>query len=216
MSPTIINDLHDKWPLNVIELAEYEVDIIKQQVFEHNIGPDELLVRFTIVEDDSKGTVSVELIDDNQLPKAIGNVDFKKLDKPGRDFINGVQITSAYFCSDYRGLGLGVKAYELIAKNYTLVSDFIQTQDGSAFWKFKLAAHEQLEIQIFQMQHSQQPSRVLDNYGIPIVYHYTKKELEPMIWGLESPSDAPHPSINASTQSKCADIVLVAFYKNQD
>jgi hypothetical protein len=215
MPPTIIAESYDKLPLNVTELAEYKFDIIKQQV-EHNIGPDELLVRFTIVEDESRGIVSVELIDNNQLQKAIGNVEFKKLDEPGHDFVNGVQIKSAYFCSDYQGLGLGVKAYELIARNYILVSDVIQTQDGSAFWKFKLAAHEQLEIQIFQMQPNQQLNRIPDNNGEPVVYHYTKKELEPMIWGLESPSDAVHPSINASTQSKCEDIVLVAFYKNQD
>lgn len=214
MSPTIINDTHDKLPLGVTELAEYDFRIVNQKVFEDNLGPDNLLVRFTIVEDESKGIVSVELINEDQSQQAIGNVEFKKLDPPNNMFSNGVQITSAYFCCDYRGFGLGAKAYELIAKHYTLVSDFIQTQDGSAFWKFKLSAHEQLEIQVFQITDGQYPNRLNDMEGTPIIYHYTKEELEPMIWGLETPGDIPHPSINASTISNCGDIVLVAFYKN--
>lgn len=212
MSPVIISEPHDKVPLSASELREFDIDNILEVVFLSDVGPDSLDVRLSLVEGDNEGSVTVEIMNGDTVSSTAGNVDFNKLDADGTCLEGGVQIKSAYFSTDYQGLGLGFTAYQLITKHHLLVSDTTQTHDGSAFWKFKLGDHDEIEINIVVTPSEGQPFTVCDEESSqPVIYHYTKEELEPMIWGLEFPNDEPHPGINASPTLRREDVVLVAI-----
>lgn len=212
MCPTIIADVHEKIPLSCSTLAEYEINTIVDAKIIENFGPNQLSVRFSLMEGEHCGAVSVEIIQEKSLPYPIGNVDFQKLSDSGTCLEKGAQIKSAYFIQDFRGLGLGITAYELIAKHYLLVSDTIQTHDGSTFWKFKLGDHDSLEVHIVYLPKSGIPYKMVDRNGKPEIYHYTREELEPKIWGLESP-DAVHQFINASSEDTRSNVVLTATFR---
>ena len=209
MCPTIIADAHEKIPISRNKLAEYELNIIIESTIIKNIGPDQLSIRFSLLEGENCGTVSVEILEDTSLPYPIGNVDFQKISKKGTCLETAAQIKSAYFIKGFRGLGLGITAYELIAKHYLLVSDTIQTHDGSTFWKFKLGDHDFLEVHIVYLSENGIPYKRVDRDGKPEIYHYTREELEPEIWGLESP-DAVHQFIKASSEDTRGNVVLTA------
>ncbi|UPR56968.1 hypothetical protein ITG10_00945 [Vibrio sp. ED004] len=179
-----------------------------------DVGPDSISVQFSLLENEDSGTVSVELIEDGNVLEVVGNIDFVKLNDQAPCLDNGVQIKSAYFNADYRGIGLGCTAYELIAKHHLLVSDEIQTRDGSALWKFKLGDHDELEINIIIRPANGDPFTMCDSDDHPIVYNYTKEELEPKIWGLERPDDESHPSIDASRDFNRENVVLVAIRRS--
>lgn len=218
MSPKIISDQHNKSPIGYKELQEYYFDSLIEQIEITDFSPDNLMVRFSMLENDNDGTgtVTIEIIENNQAIEVIGNINFSKLDKQGTCLENGVQISSAYFNSDYRGQGLGSQAYEIIAKQYLLISDCTQTHEGSAFWKYKIGDNNNLEVYLVITPTGDKPYKMVDEKGEPIIYHYSKENLDPMIWGLEFPNQGKHSDINASTTNLREDVVLIARYKKND
>lgn len=216
MAPSIISDTHDKIPLSKESLKEIDsYNLIDSKIL-LDVGPNEVKVRFSLLETQDSGVLTVEVIDTNTPPNVIevvGNINFKKLCAADTCLHGGVQINSAFFNNDYRGLSLGITSYELIAKNYLLVSDKIQTHDGSAFWKFKLGDHESLIINIVVIPTTGKPYHVCDEDEQPIIYHYSREELEPMIWGLEHPSDKQHSVIKANRYKSNENVLLVAIAK---
>ena len=213
MSPKIISDGHEKTPLGYDDLHECNFNTLVEQIKITAFGVDNLTIRFSILENGNDGTVTIEVIENERVIQVVGNINFSKLNQPRTCLENGVQISSAYFSSAYRGQGLGSQAYEMIAKKYLLVSDYTQTHDGSAFWKYKIGDNNNLEVYIVITPISCDPYKMTDDNDNPITYHYSKEELEPMIWGLEFP-DAQHPTINANTTNLRQDVVLIAKFKN--
>lgn len=213
MPPLIIKDLHHKKPLSVKELHEY--GIVKEiESFEiKDVTPDNEIIRFTLLASEAEGTVSTELIDElGNVVDVIGNVDFKFIRETEGFLKGGVQIASAYFHPDYQGQGLGTQAYEILAKNYLLVSDTVQTHDGAAFWKYKISVHGHLEVQIIKTDSKQTDFVVLDEEDKPVVYTCDRADLEPMIWGLSSPNECKHTDIQANEYLTNENVVLIAIY----
>ncbi|EON88761.1 hypothetical protein, partial [Plesiomonas shigelloides] len=177
-----------------------------------NVGPDNLTIRLTLIVGDQTGTVTAEILDEESgNHTAAGNVDFNMFENIKGTCLEGaIQIQSAFFSEDYRGIGLGLASYELIAKHFLLLSDTRQTHEGSAFWKFKLAAHDKLKVNIIINPETKNPIKMTDEHQSPITYHYTKEELESVIWGLEYENDNPHPGIKASRTTRQNNIALLA------
>jgi len=211
MSPVIIKNAHDKKPLSVKELCEYGEEIEFSQI--ENVTPDNEIIRFTLLTSETKGTVSIEQIDElENMIEVIGNIDFKFIRENESILKGGIQITSASIVPDYQGQGLGIQAYEILAKRYLLVSDIAQTHEGAVFWKYKISAHEHLEVQIIKTDSNQTDFITLDENDKPIVYTCDRADLEPMIWGLNSPDDRKHSDIQTHEYLKNNDIVLIAIY----
>lgn len=215
MPPTIISDSHDKEPLYRNQLEEdYNISRLVSETLEHNFGPDELTVRFSMLEDDTSGTLTVEIMNGSKVAEVVGNISFTKINNAiGTCLENGVQIKSAYFDINYRREGLATTAYTIIAKHYLLISDDMQTHDGASFWKFKIGDHDNLEVNIVSRPKHRVPYKVCDSDEKPLIYSYSKEEFEPMIWGLEYPNDEAHRFIKANQYRPMEDVVLVALYQ---
>lgn len=214
MSPTIMSDSHIKEPLNRSQLESYNINRLVSVTLQRDFGPDELTVRFSMLEDDTSGTLTVEIMNGSEVAEVVGNISFNKIDNAiGTCLENGVQIKSAYFNVNYRREGLATTAYTIIAKHYLLISDDMQTHDGSSFWKFKIGDHDNLEVQIVSIPKHGAPFKVCDSDEKPLIYSYSKEEFEPMIWGLEYPNDKDHEFINANQYLTMEDVVLVAIYR---
>jgi hypothetical protein len=215
MSPKIISDPHEKFPLSSKELNECNFTNLISKIELLGVGSDDLTVRFSMLENGSNGTVSIEILESDGSYETAGNVNYTKINIEGSCLENGVQISSAYFSTDYRGFSLGTRTYEMIARKYLLISDNTQTHDGAAFWKYGIGDNDKLEVQIVinPTNNQTKPYKMIDSDGNPTIYHYSKEELEPMIWGLELPSDdSKHPSINASKTNSREDIVLIVLH----
>ncbi|MFZ1387481.1 MAG: hypothetical protein WBP46_12915 [Thiolinea sp.] len=208
MPPTIIQESHDKNPLSLDSLSSYKHYEIFTNTVSH-LHPDNIPIKFTAIEylGKQKGCLVIELLE--RASSVIGNINFNKLDLPGTCLENGVQITSVYINAEYRGLTLAITAYELIANRYLVVSDKIQTSDGAALWKFKVGSSSKLDVYVVLWKTDEMPVKLMDVNDVPLIYNTTKEDLEPLIWGLESP-ESKFPTINTHPFLLRNDTLLVA------
>lgn len=161
---------------------------------------------FKIAVSDTQGYCVVNFDD-----TTICRVDFKVISEI--PLLQGaVQIDSVFTDAKYRGIGLAPQAYLQLVKNFDVVSDTSQTEDGAKHWQVKMSTLENVNVHII-VNFPHNPAYITDNNGNLTIYKYGMDEKEELIWGLDVPDIRQKiEGINHRVDITNEDVVLVANY----
>lgn len=217
MPPLLVSDDHDKQLMSSDDY--FGVDNYQcYESFKIKLGPDDTVF-------DYKVCFSVELglgfvsINDLSNSKIIGNLIYKATSTHLASVTGApsVQVSSVVIDDEYRGIGLGVQAYEALSRYFHIVSDDIQTIDGAALWKNKISRASSLNVQVI-LDYDTNPRLLLNSNEQIEIYNPDKIELEKLIWSAknsETVTKAQELGIDASLGSHYKSRVLVAVRKKQ-
>ncbi|NRA82123.1 MAG: hypothetical protein HRU18_28350 [Pseudoalteromonas sp.] len=215
MPPQIIASGHDKSLRSATNLRIYESMEVIDSTLVSDVGPNNEIVRFSLMVSEAVGTVSIELQQPSNIFSPIGNVDFEFWENDGGVLDDGVAIYSAVVSQDYRGLGLALEAYKLICSRFKLISDDSQTHDGAAFWKYKLSLDDDIEVSIV-LNPDGDPAYYFKPDGKTMYYSGDNELFEPYIWGKEYYTDEHPEFIKTDNIESRVDVRLVAVRINEN
>ena len=185
MAPLLVSDPHDKALLSPDDYFEDEqFDCYEASTI--TLGPDDTQFEYKICFSEKSGAGFV-VITDMTATTIIGNLVFKATSDALAELTgaSSVQISSVIIDDEYRGLTLGVKAYEKLAEYFHIISDDVQTVDGAALWKNKISKADSLNVQII-IDYDTKPQILLNNNDQAEIYTPDKTELEKLIWSAKN------------------------------
>jgi hypothetical protein len=192
---------------HVISLArtnDQDIPLLRKQLLSNETdGRD---YAFKIAKSDTQGFCVLSYDGVN-----VCRVDFKVLsDIP---LLTGsIQIDSVFTDASYRGVGLAPLAYEQLVREFDVVSDTTQTEDGARHWQVKMSTMANVTVYLVD-NFPASPAYITDENGTLLTYTYGKHDMELRIWGLDVPDHRQKiEGINHKVEDPNDDVVLVAKY----